>query len=69
MLTIKQQEKFNVVHIYINNFVFESKNFKVLEYLKDQLIKKFIIKYFKKVKIIIEQKITQDFIANILKVV
>lgn len=50
---IKQERKLIIIGIYINNLVIRLKNLKALEWLKDQLIKKFNMKNLGKTKKII----------------
>lgn len=57
IFTIKWKKEFIIVNMYIEDFVLRSKNFKILEWLKDQLIREFNIKDLEKVKTIIGWKI------------
>lgn len=48
------------MEVYIDNLVFGSKSLKILEWLKNKLIKEFNIKDLGKVKKIIRWEITQE---------
>lgn len=54
--------------VYVDNFIFGSKNVNTLEWLKDQLMKEFSMKDLGKTKTIIGWEILQDFSAGILKI-
>ena len=54
--------------MYVDDFVLGSRSLKVLEWLKDQLMKEFNIKNLGEVKTIIGWEIIRDLIAGILKI-
>ena len=48
------EKKFIIVDVYVDDLVLRSKSLKALEWLKDQLMKKFSIKDLEEFKTIIE---------------
>lgn len=59
---------FIIVEIYVNNFLLGSRSHVALEWLKDQLIKKFQTKNLDEVKTIIKWEITRDMEAKTLTI-
>lgn len=68
ILIIVYEKDLIVVGIYINNLLLRSKSHITLEWLKDQLIKKFKIKDLGKIKKIIRWEIIRDMEVEMLKI-
>lgn len=54
--------------MYVDDLILGLKSIKALEWLKDQLMKKFSMKNLGEIKTIIGWKITQDLVVDTLKI-
>ena len=68
ILTIKWKREFIIINVYIDDLVLGSRRLEALEWLKDQLMKKFSMKDLEEVKTIIGWEITQDLAAGTLRI-
>ena len=68
ILTIHWEGKLIILGVYEDDFVFGSRSFKELEWLKDQLIKEFNMKDLGEVKTVIGWEITRDLAIGTLKI-